>query len=323
MKNIILLSFLFNLPIFAQEICQYQDNTGKIIIVENIKRVPAKYKKKVVCFTNQNQLLAKPEDIDLGKAIRSQSISTSLGRMNLRWPRKVESLFGRTPVRALSDAAKTASRYLKIAGFSDAVRNPDINWQVVFMDEDLPESQIPQYLVSNCHPGWMTPPANIYIVAQRVVNGCGDKTYKPGYVADADLARVLLHEIGHSIEFRLLNDRQNPSRGLAEGFASWFEQESADYSSIIPKGSVKEYYFSLAKKSVLANPFDFQFQGSGLDYARASLFFHIIVKRGSIGHLMDVYNYLNQGINFESAVEKRMGWNLKRHYEEANKLVQP
>lgn len=321
-KVVIVTTFLFLcFSVHAEELCSYKNSAKKIITVKSKKSVPSRYRKKAYCFDTKPQTMAAPNQIELKGNVRKESISTSLGRMNLKWPRTAEKLFGRTPVRALSDVARTASRFLKVAGFSNKVRNLDVEWDFVFMDEEVSADQIPRYLVDNCHPGWMLPPAKIYIVAQRVVHGCGSKDFKPGYVADGDLAKVLLHEIGHSIEFQLLDKKQNSVRGLAEGFASWFEQESAEYSSLIAKGSTKDYYFGLAKKSIDQNPNRFIFRGSAYDYARASLYYHAVVNRGSIGHLMDIYDYQVQGIDFFSAVGKRMGWSQSRHDEEVAKLV--
>ena len=96
----------------------------------------------------------------------------------------------------------------------------------------------------------MTPPANIYVVAQRVVAGCGGSKKVKTSVADSELAEVLLHEMGHSIEYQLLAQGIGRERARSEGFATWFEQYASEKSAIIKSGSVKKEHFDLAKASV-------------------------------------------------------------------------
>ena len=320
MLRSILLSILLFSFTYAEEVCFYKNASGKEIIVDSFKKVPSIYRSRSRCFKKEKrQNLANPEEIDLEGSKREQSFSTSLGQVNLRWARKVEKLFGRTPVRAVGDAMRTAQRFLNIRGFDSKVRRMQPEWQIIFMDENLPEHQIPEYLVDNCHPGWMLPPTKIYIVAQRVAGSCSGKGVNKKIVADGDLIKVLLHEIGHSVEYQLLNQKQN-QRSLAEGFASWFEQESSNYSHLVDRNSVKQEYYNLAKASFKNNP-QFVFDGSSYAYARASLYYHAIVRRGSIGHLMDIYDYQNQGIDFLSAVDKRMGWSAKRFEEEVRRVI--
>ena len=45
----------------------------------------------------ESYYMAQPEDVKLKGTVRKESISSSIGHIELRWPRKVELLFGRTP----------------------------------------------------------------------------------------------------------------------------------------------------------------------------------------------------------------------------------
>lgn len=303
-----------------QEICIYQDNAGKIIQVNSLDKIPGQYKLASKCFRSKiGEYLARPEDVKLEGNIRREDMTSSLGRIQLKWPRKVELLFGRTPQRAVADAISTASRALKNASFPPALQTLQLEWSIVFMDEELPEAQIPYSLISNCHPAWMTPPSNIYIASQRVAAGCGGQRVGT-QVADSELAHILLHEIGHVIEYQMLKQSMHNDRMLAEGFASWFELYASDYSSIIPKGKIKTYYMDLAKRSILSSP-NFSFRGTAEDYARASLFFTAIVERKGVRGISDVYETIvNDRVNFFTAVDKRLNWDEKRFGNEIEKL---
>ena len=308
----------------AETVCVYFDKYGRQQQSKNLQNVPKQFRDTASCFekidTSANTQLAKPAEVDIGKSVRRETVSTSLGEIQLRWPRSVEPLFGRTPLRAMTEAASAVGRFLRAPGFGSSLNNPDIDWQVVFIDEKLPEKQIPAYLISNCHPGWMVPPANIYIVSQRIISGCGTQQLS-GQVADAELMKVLLHEMGHAIEFELLNRRQNPSRALAEGFATWFEQEAAEYSPLVRGGESRQQNFAWAKESIRVSPDNFKFDGSAYSYARASLYFTAMQERGSIEKVNSVYQQYASGKDFSEAVNSVFGWDSKRFDSEANSLV--
>lgn len=292
-------------PIQAQEICAYKTLEGKDEIVQSREKVPLQYRKTMKCGLNQR--LVKPEEIELSGNVRKESISTSIGRMEVRWPRKVELLFGRTPQRALAEAASAVSRALKRGGFPASIENLNVNWSVVFMDEDLPETQIPFSLVSNCHPGWFTAPGNIYIVAQRVAAGCG-QVQRAKSVADSDLTLVLLHELGHGVEFALLQGRGDRSRMQAEGFATWFESYAATFSPVVDKREREIQKIALAK--AVFSKGGFVFKGGAEDYAASSYLFTAISNRGGIPALMRVYDHIRDtNQSFIPSVDKVLSWN--------------
>ncbi len=266
--------------------------------------------------------LAAPKDIELKGNIRKEDMASAVGRIRLRWPRKVELLFGRTPQRAMAEAASATSRALKRAGFPTELQALDLNWEVVFMDEQLPEKQIPTFLVSNCHPAWMTPPSNIYVVAQRVAAGCGGAQTSKSSVADSQLAQVLMHEMGHAVEHQLLKNMFGSDRMRAEGFASWFEQYAAQFSSVVPSGATERYYLSLAKQSMLQQGPAFAFQGSAHDYARASMYFKAIQEKRGVRGIIDVYQRISKDrIDFFSAIERELNWNRQKIEKEIERIV--
>lgn len=312
-KFLLLLFIIFPVASTAQEICAYTPLGGKETIVDSKEKVPLQYRKLMKC--GYNQKLAKPQDIVLDGNIRKESISTSIGRMEVRWPRKVELLFGRTPQRALAESASAVSKALKRGGFPSTIENLKVNWNVIFMDEDLPEAQIPFSLVSNCHPGWFTAPGNIYIVAQRVAAGCGGAQREKS-VADSDLTLVLLHELGHGVENALLEGKGDRERMQAEGFATWFESYAASFSPIVDRKK-REYERVIWAKQVLIKN-DLNFKGSAEDYAAASYLFTAIANRGGIPNIMRIYSHIREtNHSFIQSVEEVLSWNKSKLMKEA------
>jgi hypothetical protein len=304
-------------------------------LIQNIQTQRAQKVKRILAFASlwlilciiplkitlaeDSTYMAQPGEVKLTGNVRKELMASSVGRIELRWPRKVETLFGRTPQRAMADAATTASRALKASSFPVELQKLSLDWSVIFMDEDMPEKQIPTSLISSCHPAWMTPPANIYVVAQRVAAGCGGERKSGTQVADSELAHVLLHEMGHVVEYQLLKEMQGGDRMRAEGFASWFEQYASDFSSVVKKGSVKESYYSMAR-AAFASGQGFSFRGSAEDYAQASMFFNVIVEKKGIKSLMDVYALMYKDqIEFFPAVEKQLFWDQKKLFQEIKK----
>ena len=308
------------------EICTYRDKEGRVLQVKGRQGVPLNFRNKARCqLVGQNHFLAKPEEIEISGLIRREDMTSSVGRIELRWPRSVEKLFGRTPVRAMADAARTVSRLLKSGGFDERVRNLDLKWSVVFLDEDLPETQIPAYLIHSCHPAWMTPPASLYFIAQRIATHCGQKQNLPGDVADARLAQVILHEMGHAVEYQLLSggNQVGYDRMRAEGFATWFEQYGARYSSIISESTVRAEHRVRAQESYREKSGEnFIFRGSATDYSRAGLYFDAVVERRGVLGLMQIYHELNRnGGDFFIATEVSLGWGRARLEREAQRLL--
>jgi hypothetical protein len=265
--------------------------------------------------------MVNPNEIGLRGTVRSEDMASSMGRVRLRWPRQVETLFGKTPQRAVADAARTVSHVLKTASFPTKLQTLNLDWDVVFMDEDAGRQQTPGSLVSNCHPAWMTPPANLYVVAPRVAAGCGGGATPGSAVTDPELAHVLIHEMGHAVEFALL--RQPDSDHMrAEGFATWFESYASDFSSIIAHGSVRNRYHDWARESFKKNAGWFKFGGTIEDYGRAEVLFEAISARRGVGGVMEVYRNMNErGVTFAEAVRMVTGWDLDKWNAEAAKVA--
>ena len=120
------------------------------------------------------------------------------------------------------------------------------------------------------------------------------------------LIQVLLHEMGHVVEYIILGEHQTPpDRERSEGFAVWFEQYSAEYASSLPKGQVRAYYTALARLADSAREFTPDPQG----YANAGIKFQTIVDRKGVAGLMSVYTAIREHhLPFEAAVERALAW---------------
>jgi hypothetical protein len=294
---------------FANEACIYQSSDGTIKQVNSLTAVPEELRHFARCFQNkENPYLAKPQEIQLSGNIRRELLNSSVGPIHLRWPRKIEGLFGRTPLRAMTDASQTVSKALKRSSVPGVLQKLNLDWQVIFLDADLPETQIPAYLISNCHPGWMTPPANIYIVGQRVAGGCGGLGTTAG-VADSKLTEVLVHEMGHAVEYALLEGMENPpERMRKEGFATWFESYAADFSSLMNRREIDLKLKEAAKSSIRSNP-SFNFQGSGEDYARAAIYFRVVEHKRGVQRVFELYDIVGKGRPLIPAILESLNWN--------------
>jgi len=304
------------------EVCVYQTRAGELRQAESLREVPREYKSSAQCGqSKENNYLAKPEEIKLDGNIRTEILNSTVGTIRLRWPRKVESLFGRTPLRAMTDAANTLGRALKNNAFPIRIQNLNLEWNVVFMDESMPQGQIPTSLVTNCHPGWMTPPANIYIVAERVAGGCGSARSSTS-VADSTLSQVLIHEMGHAAEYYLLDQKGSMDRVRAEGFATWFERYASQYSSILNGSQISAQHFQAARYSFRENPGAWQFQGTFEDYARASLYFSAMMSPRGLQGLSDVYELMrSKNLSLVPAILTEFSWDEKRLAHEIEQVL--
>ena len=296
---------LCSAPLQAQESCVYADDRGNILSAPKLKDVPSRFRSKAACRASEPQTIPKTEDVELRGATRSSSFGTPLGTMDVRWQRSVEKCFGRSPSRAISEAASAVNRALRTARFDEGIQHERRDWSLVFIDRASAVSQFPMALSLGGHPGFMVPPNQIYMVVDYISPHCeasGD--------VDALLTQVLLHEMGHVLEFALLDGAGGNDRKRAEGFAAWFEGYSAKFSSTVPKGSVRERYRALirSREGVGTSAFD----GSGEDYAIASLEFEAIVERKGISGLMSVYETMGlERCSFYEALHKKFGWDRK------------
>jgi hypothetical protein len=167
----------------------------------------------------------------------------------------------------------------------------------------------------------MTPIANLYVVAHRVAAGCGGRAAQSS-VADAELTHILIHEIGHAIEFQLLRGAMGGDRARAEGFASWFEMYASEFSSVVPSGSVRRTYYSTAARAFAGGATLESFDGGFEGYAIASTPFAAIAARRGVRGIAEIYDAMTQKqLDLAGAIDARLGWNRERLLDEAKRVV--
>lgn len=285
----------------ADESCVYVDERGELVPVRSPHLVPRASRNRLVCKDKAIHEVAAPEELDVGKDARAAEFITELGPMKVRWSRSIEKCFSTTPARSVGEAARAVNRALKNGRFTSNLKYSRREWTLGFIDKTAAISQFPLSLTLGRHPGFMIPPNRIYLVPDHISANCGNRE-----IADHVLTQVLLHEMGHVVEYILLGERQSPvDRERSEGFAVWFEQYSADYASSLPKGQVQAYYASLARSSSANQKFSPDPQG----YASAGIRFQTIVDRKGVAGLMNVYSLIReQQLPFDAAVERALSW---------------
>ena len=280
--------------------CEYETRSGKRIVVDDFRLVPRVYRDNARCVKLDEGSLASVKDINLKRDEANDVVYTSLGNVNLKWAKDVKGLLGKNPKRVIGNAMNVVSKIISSTSLNQKLSNMNIDWNIVFMGKDIPNNQIPSYLITNCHPGWMVPPSDIYIAANSVYKGCNGNSNNED--ADSELEQVLLHELGHAIEYRLLNNRNIRDLKRSEGFATWFAIYAAGYSSNLDKGKLLSYYQNLAKTAIHNSPNVFNFSGSAYDYARASMYFYKIEQKQGVGGIIRLYDEILSGKSFLSVV---------------------
>ncbi|MCB0358533.1 MAG: hypothetical protein KDD44_02825 [Bdellovibrionales bacterium] len=327
----------------GQRICQFIDERGVIRSVPE-ESLPREAKSSARCFESKPQsqpqsqpqragALAAPSEIELDGSVRRRELSSPIGIIHLRWPVTVQRLFGRSPSRATLEAARAVARGISKPGFPSHVQRMSIRWNVVFLDAELPETQIPANLRAGCHPGWMTAQflpgvgiqeANVYIVGQRVATGCGDadRLRVDTRVSDQHLIEVLVHEMGHAVEFQWLRGMVSSDRLRAEGFATWFEQYVGDHSYLVRKSDPRRQHAERAEIQRNLSKAAFTFSGTALDYSRASMYFAVIEAQKGVYGIARVYERLAEGkTDFFFAVEEELRWDRERIEAEVERYL--
>ena len=280
--------------------CEYETRSGKRIVVDDYNLIPRIYRENAKCVNLDENNLSAVKDINLKRDEANDVVYTSLGKVNLKWAKDVKGLLGKNPKRVISNAMNVVSKIISSTSFNQRLSNMNIDWNIVVMGKEIPNSQIPAYLITNCHPGWMVPPSDIYIAAHSVYKGCNGNSNNED--ADSELEQVILHELGHAIEYKLLGNRNIRDQKRAEGFATWFAIYAAGYSSNLDKTKLLSYYKNLAKTAIDNSPNSFNFSGSAYDYARASMYFYKIEQKQGVAGIIRLYDEILSGKNFLDAV---------------------
>jgi len=260
--------------------------------------------------------MARPGEISLGVLERSESLSSPLGAVDIRWARSAEVMFGTSPERAVLESMRAVKRTLYSLGIDQSDLGDISRWEMVFVDKDLKSSELPRELLERCHPAWMTPPSNLYFVANRIAGGCSGKELFDRARADAEMTEVILHEIGHVIEYMLLKKKINPDVPHAEGFATWFTSVATDYTPFFRRGQLKREQLELAAVSAANGVGAGGFKGTENDYVVASLPYHAVYHRLGAQGIKELYRELEAGAPMLEALEQGVDWSPVKLKEE-------
>ncbi len=349
----------------ADSLCTYEDDTGVYRTAETREKVPEEYRSSARCrkqststTTSSNQSspaprskkeeaalrsllidlvkaeqdksLRKPKDVRLFGEVQEEKVSTKLGMMQVRWSKESERYFRKSPVTTVGDVAFLISQALLHDGFAQYRRGFLSNWQIVFLSEHSLRGQVPADMIENCHPGWMTPPANIYIVADRIAGSCGAKklgSYSTR--ADSMLFEVLLHEFAHAVDYRILEERFYFNRPRSEGFATWFQVYARTKSSdlreeaIALRNGLNQFALN-GFRSALTGRIDKE----ALQYGGGSMMYFALEERFGSAVVLRVHRRMVRDLlTFQQAVEQETGWDgrelTKAMIEASGSTVEP
>lgn len=247
-----------------------------------------------------------PASVPLGGLVREDVFNSPLGPIHLRWTREVEKKFGRNPLRATMDAATAVSRVLRLGAIPLELQNLSVSWTIAFMDSIPADARFPRVLFDRCHPGWMLPPANVYIVGERIYSACLSSA-REQEVADALLSKVVVHELAHVVEFQYFGQENWGDRGRKEGFARWFEILASKNSSLLDESALKVAVLEDANRSFNKSiGSSFVFDVTGESYARMASYFLWVESRYGLAEIFRIYADIKVSqLDFTDQLQKR------------------
>lgn len=193
------------------------------------------------------------------------------------------------------------------------VQKDDYPWQV-FLEKSR-RSEMGMLSSERCHAAWMGPPANIFLSVDSFLTDCGVRSRSSGVVVE-ELHRVMVHEVAHALEFRLMGKGfSRRQRWHSEGFAGWFETLHPTWQHDSLLGVDSENLFEKDWSPV-------NFAGSREDYARSYAMIATIVENRSRETLFSIYAAMDsKKIPFEKAVEAVLGWDMNRWNQETRDWI--
>lgn len=242
-----------------------------------------------------------------------RTVSSPLGRITLFSSRTLEPHVASDPARIIVSAFGHAQRILQSNDFPSFLSAAEYDWQIFVESTRLRDFLKGTLSSARCHAAWMGPPANIFIAADRLASNCGT-FYRSAEEVAEDLHEIMVHEIGHALEFQLMGRGfGRRQRWHSEGFASWFESLSDGSSNTFTHAEM----FRKAQKSFNADWRPVHFKGSKADYVRSFAMIAALAERNSIPVLLKVYEVMDkQNCSFDQAVEQTVGWDMERWVHE-------
>ena len=208
----------------------------------------------------------------------------------------------------IAEAFSRAREIMRTRRFPHQLQDAQYKWQIFIKERGARRSE-GALSSERCHAAWMGPPANIFLSPETLASDCG-RARKSSVEISEQLESVLVHEIGHVIEFKLMGRGfARRQRWHSEGFASWFEAYSGgDLVESLRKEAIAD-----AKRHFRSDWMPIDFRGTSADYSRSFAMIATIAERSSVSDLLRVYRNMDlEKCRFDEAVQNVLGWDLRR-----------
>ncbi len=262
---------------------------------------------------NSIELLAQP-----GVTFKKALVDTSLGDIAVRWP---TSHTGFVPEQSVVAAAKAVEETLETLSFPYQVSSAPYGWNIVIQPGIPPGAKGRLLQSSDCHTAYMGPPADIVVNYDKLFSPCDASERDIG--PDRILSHVLIHEIAHGIEFRLLGKGfSRRARWHSEGFALWIESLAVEALSSRSGPLLRDKFRSHARSNFNPAWRPWLFHGTGNDYANSYAMIAVVAETRGVPRLLQIYNEMDRsGLLFQEAASKVLGWDMERWIQEAREFM--
>ena len=229
-------------------------------------------------------------------APREKSISTVFGPAKLFWNSEVKDLPGGVEGATMRGFALARSAAEKCA-LLDYI-TPTMPWQVAFVSGVKGDRWNTILSSAAGHSAWAGPPANIMVDISRLRS-----KERKSEILDA----VLVHEIGHVLEFHLMGRGfAHRERWHGEGFATWF-------ASLVGAPAEKDFE---AKRQFSNTWRPYRFGASKIDYLMSYSLLAVLANDEK--KLFAVYRRMDEeNLGFARAVHQETGWDESQWLEAA------
>jgi hypothetical protein len=240
--------------------------------------------------------------------VREFELNSNLGPALLLGQDGVDAALVHGEKGAVAEALSRAYQAMLNADFPPELTAINFPWRIVLLN-GIPRPLHSSMLSSSqCHAAWMGPPATIVVALDRLNPRCYGQMGVGRSKKDA-LIGILLHEIGHAVEFRLMGRSfGRRQRWHSEGFAQWFE--------LFVSGSLKgDDVLAQQKKSQASRSYNARwrgelFRGTKKDYLASWSYFSAMVESHGLEGLFAVYQLMDEeNLSFSEAAEKQLGLN--------------
>jgi hypothetical protein len=296
------------------EQCIYRDHRGVITVTNRRESIPDNLRAQASCHSRTVETSRSSPTValdnnktqDLIKLSKRATFNSPLGVVELQWDES--TFFEQSAQSSVISAWRAATKTLSQKHFPLLTRFSNYNWKV-FILSGKSEQLHNLKALGGCHPGWMTPPATIFIASTSLATRCGTHHFTPSQAQD-ELTRVLLHELGHAVEFQLLGRPGTNDRFHSEGFAELFSTLALELYDPLKGKAIKLSLLREAQAIFRSSWSPKQdFKGSAEDYRRVFGMMSALIELKGLRRLIDIYEELKASrAPFLEVVRTHVGW---------------